>query len=90
MENLNTEQQQFIEECKLEFVDRFTEVDKDYKKIQDSGIPSPPIMFPWYGKYRFSNERQGGSKNEYFRFRNNSSHDSGQFIRNTYKHHRPY
>lgn len=68
-ENLTAEQEQFLEECEDEFIDRYTESDEEYQKIYDLGIPPPPIMFPWYGRARY-NDRPGSSRNESFQSRN--------------------
>lgn len=64
METLTREQQVFLEECNLEFSDRFTDADVDYKKVYDDGIPPPPVMYPWYGRTRStaSRNRAGGSR----------------------------
>lgn len=62
-ENLTSEQKAFLEECKLEFSDRFTDADIEFKKIYDLGIPPPPIMCPWYIRNRYNNrDRAGGSR----------------------------
>lgn len=91
-ENLSAEQKRFLEECEIEFVDRFTDSDTEYKRIYDLGIPSPPIMFPWYTRGRYNNDRPGGSRNEHFQFRNRYS-DSGHNEIHNYgygKRYRPY
>ncbi|CAG9858439.1 unnamed protein product [Phyllotreta striolata] len=65
-DNLTKEQKDFLEECNLEFSERFTDSDIEYKKIFDSEIPPPPIVAPWYGRQRFNNrDRPGGSYNNY-------------------------
>lgn len=88
-EKLTAEQKQFQEECELEFVDRYTDADEDYKKIRDSGIPSPPIMFPW-GISRF-NEGPSSSRGEHFRHRNRFQHNSDFSNRNKYnRRYRPF
>lgn len=63
-ESLTREQQSFLEECNLEFSDRFTDADLDYKKVFEEGVPSPPIMYPWYGRIRLiaNRNRAGGSR----------------------------
>lgn len=89
-ENLSVEQKQFLEECESEYIDRYTESDEEYVKIYNSGIPSPPIMFPWYGRSRFNNDRTGGSRNDQFRSRKRPHPDSEQPERNNYnKYYRP-
>lgn len=54
---LSPAQEAFLEECALEFSDRFTDADLEYKKIFDLKIPLPPIMCPWYRKFRFKRDR---------------------------------
>lgn len=78
--SLNEEQLKFLEECKLEFSDRFTDAEPDYKKAYDEGIPLPPIMHPWYTRSRFNNrDRAGGSRHQDSGYRNNNrSWDGGQ------------
>lgn len=56
---LTKEQKAFLEECNLEFSDRFTDADLEYKKVYSEGIPPPPIMYPWYGR----NSRPGPNRN---------------------------
>lgn len=65
-EILTSEQIAFLEECALEFSDRFTDSDLDYKKMYDSEIPPPPIMHPWYGRNRMvpNRYRPGGSQHD--------------------------
>lgn len=71
---LTSEQERFLEECYLEFSERFTDSDLEYKKVYDSGVPPPPIMCPWYGRSRFNNrDRAGGSRNDYYRPRHQHS-----------------
>lgn len=88
-ENLSVEQEQFLEQCEMEFVDRYSECDEEYMKIYKAGIPSPPIMFPWYGRTRYNNDRQGGSRNESYVQRNRHQ-ESRHFKRNNYHKYRPY
>lgn len=84
-ENLTKEQLAFLEECNLEFSERYTDSDLEYKKIYDLGIPPPPIMCPWYGKGRFNNRDRGGdryndhrNRNQYYRNEdNNRNRDYG-------------
>lgn len=59
-DNLTSEQKAFLEECALEFSDRFTDSDLEYKKMYDAEIPPPPIMCPWYGKSRVPGNRYRG------------------------------
>ncbi|XP_019869771.1 RNA guanine-N7 methyltransferase activating subunit [Aethina tumida] len=59
---LSQEQLDFLEECNNEFADRYTEEDPEYKMIYDLGIPTPPIICPWYARNRFNRDRAGGSR----------------------------
>ncbi|KAF2894436.1 hypothetical protein ILUMI_11743 [Ignelater luminosus] len=54
---LTKEQEAFLDECLLEFSDRYTDADIEYKKVYDTGIPPPPIMYPWYGRPRLGGNR---------------------------------
>lgn len=77
-EVLTKEQRKFLEECALEFSDRFTDSDLEYKKIYDTGIPPPPIMHPWYSRNRMvqNRNRPGGSQynDNRERYENNYRH----------------
>ncbi|XP_018561318.1 uncharacterized protein LOC108903576 [Anoplophora glabripennis] len=74
-ENLTKEQLTFLEECNLEFSERYTDSDLEYKKIFDLGIPPPPIMYPWYGKGRFNRDRGRGGRYNDYRSRNQFHHN---------------
>lgn len=90
--DLSVEQKEFLEECEIEYVDRFSDADYGYKLIYDNGIPSPPIMFPWYNRGRYSNDKPGGSRNDHFSSRNRYN-DSGHHERHGYgygKRSRPF
>ncbi|KAJ8982523.1 hypothetical protein NQ317_018564 [Molorchus minor] len=96
---LSKEQLTFLEECNLEFSERFTDADLEYKKVYDLGIPPPPIVYPWWtpGRGRnFNRNRAGSSRyNNYNTERNNyqgnhrttgvdSWHDSRRGLDNLY------
>lgn len=49
---LTDEDEKFVEECELEFAERFTDSEPDFKRVFDEGIPPPPIISPWYPKFR--------------------------------------
>ncbi|KAK5647040.1 hypothetical protein RI129_005504 [Pyrocoelia pectoralis] len=66
-QTLTKEQEAFLEECLLEFSDRYTDADFEYKKTYDRGIPPPPIMYPWYGRPKLTAYRR----------RNQGDHHSG-------------
>lgn len=91
-EKLSVEQEQFLEQCEIEFVDRYSACDKEYINIYKAGISSPPIMFPWYGRFRFNNDRQGCSGNEGHHQRTRGYHrGSRQLERSNYnKHYNTY
>lgn len=83
-ENLTVDQEEFLAECENEFNDRYTDSDKEYKKIYDLGIPPPPIMFPWYGRPRY-NDRPGSSRNDGFQSRNRFQNNDNLHSRNRYQ-----
>ncbi|CAH1111044.1 unnamed protein product [Psylliodes chrysocephalus] len=101
MTGLTKDQEAFLEECNLEFFERFTDSDLEFKRVFDSEIPPPPIVTPWYGKQRFNNrdrDRPGGSYNN---FRNYGREDREEQSSNYYgdrdrgyhnkeRHFRPY
>ncbi|KAF5276955.1 hypothetical protein FQR65_LT16119 [Abscondita terminalis] len=65
-ETLTREQSAFLEECLLEFSDRYTDADVEYKKVSEEGIPPPPIMHPWHGRPKltpYRNRDRGGHRN---------------------------
>lgn len=75
-QQLTPEQERFLKECSLEFSERFTNLDLEFKAIYDAEIPPPPIMFPWYGRPRYNNrDYQGGSRNDHYRNRNSYQHN---------------
>ncbi|KAJ3655044.1 hypothetical protein Zmor_014188 [Zophobas morio] len=90
---LTREQEAFLQECALEFSDRFTDADLEYKKIFEMGIPQPPIMCPWYGRARFNNRERGdGRYNDRRDYRSDRS-DNYRDRNSYYKDHsryRPY
>ncbi|KAK4880740.1 hypothetical protein RN001_008886 [Aquatica leii] len=72
-ETLTREQEAFFGECLLEFSDRYTNADIEYKKVYDEGIPPPPIMYPWHGRQKltaYRNRDRGGYRDR--RYDNNS------------------
>ncbi|XP_057653346.1 uncharacterized protein LOC130892151 [Diorhabda carinulata] len=78
-EELSPDQKKFLKECDLEFSERFTDNDLEFKKILDSDIPAPPIISPWYDRQRFNNrdrDRPSGSYNNYRNFNENSYRDN--------------
>jgi hypothetical protein len=86
---LTREQEAFLEECALEFSDRFTDADLEYKKIFDLGIPNPPIMCPWYGRARFNRERGEGRYNDRRDYhRSDNSRDRHSYYKE--RRYRPY
>lgn len=84
-ETLTKEQKAFLEECNLEFSDRFTDADLEYKKVYNEGIPPPPIMYPWYGRNRPGNNRNyraGGSRHDDNRSEHSENNDRERGYRN--------
>ncbi|KAK9879653.1 hypothetical protein WA026_006718 [Henosepilachna vigintioctopunctata] len=67
-----SDQEAFLRECEEEFSSRYTTNDPEFKDIYESDIPTPPIVFPWYGRSRFNSNRD--------RERDRSGYDN----RNTY------
>ncbi|XP_014606819.1 PREDICTED: RNMT-activating mini protein [Polistes canadensis] len=67
--NMTEEQKRFVEECEIEFKDRFTENDIEFMKIKSASPKKPPIIDPWYTKprrqpYFWDQQNQGhGSRN---------------------------
>ncbi|KAL1497661.1 hypothetical protein ABEB36_008584 [Hypothenemus hampei] len=88
--SLSEAQLKFIEECKQEFSERFTDLDCDYKKIYDEGIPSPPIIYPWHPRNRNNRDwgpdrsRQGGGRNRHLMQQRHEPHRSND------RRYRPY
>ncbi|XP_050309976.1 uncharacterized protein LOC126745962 [Anthonomus grandis grandis] len=80
--SLTQEQQTFIEECELEFADRYTNKDPDYKKVYDKGIPDPPIMCPWYMRSRNNYRDRAGGSQPYNDHRNNQDWEQQGYGRN--------
>lgn len=66
---MTEEQKRFVEECEVEFKDRFTENDIEFMKIKSASPKKPPIIDPWYNKprrqpYFWDQQNQGhGSRN---------------------------
>ncbi|EFA03032.1 hypothetical protein TcasGA2_TC010457 [Tribolium castaneum] len=86
--SLSREQEAFLEECALEFSDRFTDADFEYKKIFDLGIPKPPIMSPWYSKARFNRDRGENRYNERRDYRSDNHRDRSSYYKD--RRYRPY
>lgn len=55
--DLTREQKEFLEECMLEFGNRFTDEDSDFKEALERDISTPPIVNPWYGRPRIITNR---------------------------------
>ncbi|KAJ8951860.1 hypothetical protein NQ318_019836 [Aromia moschata] len=79
---LTENQLAFLEECNLEFSERYTDSDLEYKKVYDTGIPPPPIICPWWTHLRgrrFNGERSGGGRySDSYRDRNNDYRQDSQ------------
>lgn len=78
---LTTEQKEFLEECLVEFANRFTEEDEEYKKAYERGITTPPIMSPWYGRPRLTAHRSG-YRNSYQGRQHDRDHYESRYSRN--------
>lgn len=61
---LTTEQKDFLEECLVEFANRYTDEDEEYKRAYERVISIPPIMSPWHGRPRLTANRSG-NRNSY-------------------------
>ncbi|XP_044267358.1 uncharacterized protein LOC123013090 [Tribolium madens] len=85
---LSREQEAFLEECALEFSDRFTDADFEYKRIYDLGIPKPPIMCQWYGKARFNRDRGENRYNDRRDYRSDHYRDRNSYHKD--RKYRPY
>uniref|UniRef100_A0A6M2DGK6 Uncharacterized protein n=1 Tax=Xenopsylla cheopis TaxID=163159 RepID=A0A6M2DGK6_XENCH len=102
--NLTDEHRAFLAECEVEFADRYTEKDNDYKIRVEAKDNPPPIVDPWEGtrKKNYDNHnrnergRGGGRYNNnrgYFRHRggrynNNRAGGGGYQGQNSYYNHR--
>nr|CAH7757117.1 unnamed protein product [Callosobruchus chinensis] len=75
-DSLTREQKQFLNECYLEFSDRFTSSDLSFMKIYETGIPTPPILYPWNNRRFNHRERPGSSQNDQHRNRNMQNQQS--------------
>ncbi|KAL3281113.1 hypothetical protein HHI36_004335 [Cryptolaemus montrouzieri] len=74
---LSREQEAFLKECNLEFSERYTTADLEFKNLFESDIPDPPVVFPWYGKSRFNRDRPTFSRD-----RDDYSRERDGFMRN--------
>lgn len=66
-DTLTPQQKAFLEECNLEFSERFTDADPEYKEVYEKGIPPPPIMCPWYSRHKLVAQRNRNYNNRYDR-----------------------
>ncbi|KAF7271480.1 hypothetical protein GWI33_015647 [Rhynchophorus ferrugineus] len=73
MSNLTEDQRIFLEECLKEFSDRYSDSDMEYQEVYDEGIPSPPIIHPWYPRSRFGYRDRGNRSPD----RHNYNRDRG-------------
>lgn len=81
--SLTQDQEAFLKECEGMFSERFTDAEPEFAALHKSNIPSPPIVFPWYGRSRYNNrESNRGGYN-----RNN---DRGSHGSRPYNHNRGY
>lgn len=80
---LTTEQKDFLEECLVEFANRYTDEDEEYKKAYERGISTPPIMSPWQGRPRMTANR---NRNSY----QNRQYDRNRDDDNRYDRNRDY
>lgn len=67
---LTEKQLKFLENCEIEFNNRYTEEDSDYKLIEEVGIEPPPIVDPWYHKPRRDYNWVGEQKEGHNRYQN--------------------
>lgn len=81
---LTTEQKNFLEECLVEFANRYTDEDEEYKKVYDRGITAPPIMSPWSGRPRLT-ARRSGNRNSYQNRHDGGRNDRDRYDRNNYE-----
>jgi len=69
IEDLTEEQIKFLEECEIEFKDRYTEKDKAFMQVKNAAPINPPAVHPWHqnkdsrGDNRGRSWRGGGSNN---------------------------
>lgn len=95
---LTPDQEAFIEECSLEFSNRFTDADLEYKAVYSSEIPDPPIMCPWFERNRYNRDSnrerwgEGSSVNQHHRDlqRNNYKRNRGSDQQQNSYHDRRY
>ena len=71
---LTEEQQEFLEECEMEFADRYTEKDKEYIETRNAKSFSPPILTPWEGHARHSSHSSSHHSNSNKRRYHESNH----------------
>ncbi|CAH0557094.1 unnamed protein product [Brassicogethes aeneus] len=83
-ESLTQEQLDFLDNCQVKFANRYTDEDPDYQKVFDTGIPTPPIVSPWYSRNRF-NDRRGGQGGSNYNRNNRREYNSSD---NNYKRYR--
>lgn len=72
-QSLTKEQEDFLEECLLEFSDRYTDSDVEYKTAYETEIPPPPVMYPWFGRPKLQARRNRYGDN-YGGYRNHHQH----------------
>jgi hypothetical protein len=79
---LTSDQKAFLEKCALEFSERYTDSDPEYKKVYDSSIPQPPLVSPWQEKNRGGRYRDNHRDN--YRDRDNYREYRGDYRNNRY------
>lgn len=62
--NLTDEERAFVNECELEFINRYTEKDYDYMLHIKIGMNPPPCVEPWYPKGENRDRNDGGYRND--------------------------
>lgn len=77
--NLSKEQLAFLRECEVEFKDRYTEADPEYRAVVTQA-EDPPIIHPWKQNKRqrpFQHFNRGGGGYNNYNNRNGSGHGQG-------------
>lgn len=90
--NMTDEQKKFLQECELEFANRYTDEDKEFMKIKTMELIKPPIVDPWYNKSRrsYDGPRQGGRRNHWERRSYDKTDRYDRHDRHSHRSNAPY
>ncbi|XP_044731057.1 RNA guanine-N7 methyltransferase activating subunit [Chrysoperla carnea] len=88
---LTKEQEAFLQECDLEFSNRYTSSDPEYQSIFERNLPPPPIIENWTSRRgNFNNYNHNRNRNFRGRHTRDDEGNYGGHSRNENRYDRPH